>query len=111
MNDETKNEYPKNWEEIAEKLKKKYNYCCERCGHKHDSKNGYTLTVHHLVPKKDLCEEWNLAVLCQRCHLKIQKRVNMFQDYFLPHSKWFIPHLEGFLKWYKKTEKQVRKEV
>jgi len=40
-------------------------------------------------------EPWNLAVLCQRCHLSIQGRVNMFQDYMLDHTDWMQPHVEG----------------
>ncbi|GAH88897.1 unnamed protein product, partial [marine sediment metagenome] len=28
------------------------------------------LTVHHLDGNKANCEDWNLAALCQRCHLR-----------------------------------------
>ena len=96
-------EYPEDWDEIATALKEKHGWKCERCGHAHDPENGYTLTVHHLVPAKDLCEEWNLAVLCQRCHLSIQGRVNMFQQIFdfVKVGEWFKPHLKGFRKWMK----------
>lgn len=44
--------------------------------------------------------EDNCAVLCQRCHLKIQGRVKMDQLFFLeilPVSNWFKPHYEGYL--------------
>lgn len=34
------------------------------------------LTVHHLDGDKLNCRWWNLAALCQRCHLSIQGRVN-----------------------------------
>jgi hypothetical protein len=36
-----------------------------------------------------------LAALCQRCHLTIQGRVNMFQGWLLEHSPWMKPHVEG----------------
>ena len=91
--------YPENWDQIALRIKAEAGFKCERCRHIHDPKAGFCLTVHHLVPEKSLCEDWNLAALCQRCHLHIQAKVDMNQDYMLPHSKWFIPHLEGFLKW------------
>lgn len=91
--------YPDNWNEIAKAIKDKHGWRCVRCGHKHEPENGYCLTVHHLVPDKSLCEDWNLPPLCQKCHLQIQAKVDMFQDYFLPHSKWFKPYLEGFLQW------------
>ena len=61
---------------------------------------GYVLTVHHLDGNKANCADWNLAALCQRCHLKIQGRVKMEQLFMLeilPLSSWFQPHYEGFL--------------
>ena len=97
--------YPDNWKEIARGLKDKWHWRCERCGRAHNPQNGYALTVHHLVGDPSLCEEWNLAVLCQRCHLKIQGRVKMEQQYFegiIKISDWFKPHLEGYLLWVKK---------
>ncbi len=94
-------EYPENWPEIAERIKEKNGCKCERCGHPHDPAAGYTLTVHHLVPDKSLCQDWNLAALCQRCHLCIQNRIDMFQRIFefVNVSDWFKPHHEGFLEW------------
>jgi len=64
--------YPANWEEIAYRIKEKAGWRCERCGHAHDSDNGYTLTVHHLDGNKANCKDWNLAALCQRCHLHVE---------------------------------------
>ena len=95
------NDYPDNWPEIAERIKKKHGYKCERCGHPHQPAAGYTLTVHHLVPDESLCEDWNLAALCQRCHLSIQAHVKMEQQVFdfYEIAEWFKPHLEGFREW------------
>jgi 5-methylcytosine-specific restriction endonuclease McrA len=93
-------EYPPDWPAIAERIKAAAGYKCERCGHEHDYDSGHVLTVHHLDGNKFNCADWNLAALCQRCHLVIQGRVKMDQGFFehlLPVSDWFKPHLEGYL--------------
>lgn len=54
------------------------------------------LTVHHLDGQKYNLAWWNLAALCQVCHLQIQGKVNMFQQYPLEHSSWFKPYVAGF---------------
>ena len=95
------NTYPDNWKEIATALKERHGWKCERCGHAHEVETGYVLTVHHLDGNPSNCEDWNLAALCQRCHLRIQGRVRMDQMFFadiLDVSPWFRPHLEGYLK-------------
>lgn len=92
--------YPTNWREIANRIKTKAGWRCERCQHTHDVPAGFMLTVHHLDGVKTNCADWNLAALCQRCHLKVQSRVKMDQLFFdqvLPVSNWFKPHYEGFL--------------
>ncbi len=93
--------YPDDWDEIACAIKSESNWHCERCGHAHDPLTGYCLTVHHLDGHKDNCARWNLAALCQRCHLKIQGRMRMDQLFFveiLDVSDWFKPHLKGYLE-------------
>lgn len=96
-------EYPDDWEEIATALKRKRGWHCERCGHRHELGTGYVLTVHHLVPDKALCEKWNLAVLCQRCHLCVQARVDMVfeveQLALWSRTDWLTPHLIGCREW------------
>jgi hypothetical protein len=54
------------------------------------------LTVHHLNGVKADCRWWNLAALCQRCHLTIQGRVVMERAFILEHSDWMKPHAAGF---------------
>lgn len=54
------------------------------------------LTVHHLDGVKVNCRWWNLASLCQRCHLNIQRRVIMGRVYPFEHSEWFKPYAAGF---------------
>lgn len=54
------------------------------------------LTVHHLTGNKVDCRWWNLAALCQRCHLQVQGRVRMEQVYPHEHSEWFKPYAAGY---------------
>jgi len=100
--------YPENWGEIAQRLKERHNWRCERCGHPHEVETGHVLTVHHLDGNPANCEEWNLAVLCQRCHLHMQ-HINIFQGWLFEklHSDWFKPHLKGF-KEYLRNNEEVR---
>src|SRR5262245_38935432 len=76
------NEYPDNWPEIAYCIKAGAGWKCERCLHSNDVASGHVLTVHHLDGNKANCEDWNLAALCQRCHLTIQGRIKMDQMFF-----------------------------
>ena len=89
-------EYPANWTEIATEVKERNHWICERCGHPHDPPAGYTLTVHHLDGDKANCAAWNLAALCQRCHLHIQGKVEMSQFYMFEHTGWMAPHVKGY---------------
>jgi hypothetical protein len=57
------------------------------------------LTVHHLNGLKFDCRWWNLASLCQRCHLTIQSKVYMERVYDKPHSEWFKPYAAGWYAW------------
>jgi len=92
------NEYPPDWPEIAVAIKEVAGWKCERCSHDHDPAAGFCLTVHHLDMNKANCEAWNLAALCQRCHLHIQHKVVFAQGYLFEHSLWMVPHVEGYLK-------------
>ena len=86
--------YPGDWPTIAFLVKNKAGWRCERCGHEHDVASGHVLTVHHLDGNKSNNELWNLAALCQRCHLSIQSRVEMRQVWMFEHSEWMKPHVE-----------------
>lgn len=57
------------------------------------------LTVHHLDGEKLNCRWWNLAALCQRCHLQIQGKIVMEQVYPFEHTPWFRPYAAGFYAW------------
>jgi hypothetical protein len=54
------------------------------------------LTVHHLDEIKANCRWWNLAPLCQRCHLRVQGRVLMERVWPWEHTAWFRPYVAGF---------------
>ncbi|MCP3903133.1 MAG: HNH endonuclease [Planctomycetes bacterium] len=90
-------EYPQDWPEIAESVKDAAQWRCIRCEHPHDPATGYCLTVHHLDGNKSNCRWWNLTALCQRCHLSVQARVVIRQQYPLEHKEWFKPYAAG---WY-----------
>jgi hypothetical protein len=90
------NDYPPNWSEIADRAKKDAGWRCVRCGHPHDPEHGYILTVHHLDMDPANNEWWNLAALCQRCHLCIQSKVVMEQYWMFEHSEWFKPYVAGY---------------
>jgi 5-methylcytosine-specific restriction endonuclease McrA len=89
-------EYPADWKEIARQTKDDAGWKCIRCGHVHEPATGYTLTVHHLTLDPANCRWWNLAALCQRCHLQIQAKVIMERPWMLEHSEWFKPYAAGY---------------
>lgn len=88
--------YPENWQEIAKSVKDDAGWKCVRCGHLHEVETGHVLTVHHLDMNPANCRWWNLAALCQRCHLQIQHKVVMERVWMFEHSKWFRPYVAGY---------------
>ena len=60
-----KSQRNKAWAELSLKMRTETPYC-QKCGRKEH------LQVHHLLPRKLypqlVLEEWNLVVLCPRCH-------------------------------------------
>lgn len=98
-------EYPEDWPTIAQAVKERTGGKCERCGHIDDRESGHVLTVHHLDNNKANVEGWNLAALCQKCHLHIQGRVIMAQIWMLDHSDWMKPHVDGYLRAVEQPEK------
>ena len=88
-------DYPENWKEIADRVKEEAEWVCIRCGHPHDPGAGYCLTVHHLDMNPANCYWWNLAALCQRCHLRVQAKVVVSRIWMFEHSDWFKPYVAG----------------
>ena len=73
--------------------------CCIRCQHPNDFASGHVLTTHHFDGNKANDAWWNLMALCQRCHLKVQNKVDPNVPYFLEHSPWAKPYVAGFYAW------------
>jgi hypothetical protein len=69
------------------------------------------LTVHHLDGNKLNCRWWNLAALCQRCHLQVQGKVRMERRWLHEHSEWFQPYVAGYYAWTYLGEDLARPEV
>jgi hypothetical protein len=89
-------EYPTEWEKIAVQVKADAGWHCIRCKHPHSTEEGYMLTVHHLDLNKSNCAWWNLAALCQRCHLRIQGKVELTQFWMFDFSDWIKPYVAGY---------------
>ncbi len=96
MRSHFRGEYPSDWNRIKEHIRWLNGYHCERCGSPDNKDTGNVLTVHHLDGDKSNNAYWNLASLCQRCHLHVQGRVFMPQFYMLEHSEWMMPHVRGY---------------
>jgi len=88
--------YPPDWQEISKRVKEDAGWKCIRCGHPDDRESGHMLTVHHLDMNPGNCAWWNLAALCQKCHLRIQAKVIMERPWLLEHSEWFKPFVAGY---------------
>lgn len=69
------------------------------------------LTVHHLDGRKGNCRWWNLAALCQRCHLQIQGKVKMERVWPWEHSTWFQPYVAGYYAFVYLGQELERAEV
>ncbi|WP_024547017.1 hypothetical protein [Picosynechococcus sp. NKBG15041c] len=78
--------YPKNWNEIALKVKQEANWCCQTCGLKciepGQSTKGinsseiakHRLSVHHQNYTPEDNRPQNLIALCAACHLAKHQR-------------------------------------
>jgi hypothetical protein len=69
---------------------------CIRCKHPNCVASGHVLTTHHFDGNKANDVWWNLMALCQRCHLKVQNKVDPEVPFFFEHSEWMKPYVAGF---------------
>ncbi len=95
-------QYPAQWPAFAMRLKEEAGWRCVRCQHPHDPATGYTLTVHHGTMNKaqPFDHWWAFWVLCQRCHLSVQHRVNLDRPWVMAeHSEWFRVFAAGWYAW------------
>lgn len=104
-------QYPDDWPEIAQAVKDAARWHCVRCGHPHDPKTGYCLTVHHLDLDPSNCRWWNIPALCQRCHLHIQSAVVMERPWLFEHTDWFKPYVAGYYAYTLLGEDLTREEA
>lgn len=114
MRNENVGVYPERWPKIAERVRRLNGYRCERCCHPsrphtpdwnlpcderctHAGPGDWRiLTVHHLDGRKDNVRLWNLAALCQRCHLEIQGKVAWYQGWPFAHTPWMQKHVDRY---------------
>ena len=94
-------DYPPEWPAVAWLVKVISGWRCERCRRPHSGTmaDGFGLTVHHLDRVKWNLEHWNLAALCQRCHLHIEHVVEWHRDWPFPHSRWMAVHVADYNEW------------
>jgi hypothetical protein len=96
-------EYPPNWEDVSRRVKERARWQCELCG----AKNGPSpnvLTVHHLDGDKWNLLSWNLAALCQRCHLRVQATFDFYQTALMGvYPRWLQVHVKGYNGWAEKN--------
>lgn len=116
MRNENVGAYPKRWPQIAQRVRRMNGWRCERCHHPSKPHTAEwnqpcddqcthpgigdgkmrVLTVHHLDGNKSNCRLWNLAALCQVCHLQVQGRVAWYQGWPLPHTPWMQKHVDRY---------------
>lgn len=65
--------YSKDWKSLSEKIKKRDNWECQRCGSMGGPEGDSTLHAHHILPKSKGGEDWieNLITVCHECHEQI----------------------------------------
>jgi 5-methylcytosine-specific restriction endonuclease McrA len=69
------------------------------------------LTVHHLNGNKADLRWWNLTPLCQRCHLRVQGKVQMARVWPWEHSTWFEPYVAAYYALVYLGEELTREET
>ena len=121
--------YPENWPQVSEDVKDRAGWRCVRCGHKHSTlknpepcdehcdltkhpetyelfpkQRQRVLTVHHMDGRVNNLAHWNLAALCQVCHLIIQGvtqcRLDIFyyREDFIESEAWIKPFVKGWIE-------------
>ena len=73
------NDYPKDWPDIAKRIKDRAGWHCENCHRPNSKRENRVLTVHHLDGDKANCADDNLVALCQVCHLSVQGKFSPSQ--------------------------------
>jgi len=72
--------YPKDWRDIALRIKHKAHWKCQKCGRAHNPKENVILTVHHKDGDTTNSNDSNLIALCRRCHLQEELKLQHYLD-------------------------------
>lgn len=68
---------------LTKKIKKKFNYTCQRCGEIEKTKPFH---AHHIIPRKTqkyVNDENNLVLLCPECHKWVHSKFNINGEYII----------------------------
>jgi len=103
--------YPPNWKEISDQVKADNDYKCENCKHTRDPIIGRSIGTHHLDRDKSNSERWNLACLCNGCHLVVEQLdievlllIYQSPGIFGDNWPWLAPHIPGIIEALKKRQ-------
>lgn len=88
-------QYPRDWDQIARRIKRANAWKCERCRKGHNLKANRMMTVHHLDGDKSNCQDYNLACLCRRCHLKMHHAFTPRRILLFPAEPWLQKHIDA----------------
>ncbi len=78
-------EYPKNFYELREQIRKRDNYICQKCNRTQKmefQEFKIKLSIHHIDYNKMNSKKDNLITLCHRCNNKVNKNRNYYKKYF-----------------------------
>lgn len=130
MKQDFRNDYPPEWQTLKYAVRAEAANRCVRCLHPHPEGGPRAecdglcrhspeliqppwriLTVHHLDGDKANCRWWNLAALCQKCHLHIQGKVALRDRWPFEHADWFKPYAAGWYAFHYLGEQLTREET
>ncbi|RJR31876.1 MAG: hypothetical protein C4574_00555 [Candidatus Latescibacterota bacterium] len=71
-------DYPANWDDLSREVKNDAGWRCEFCGAEHGKPHQFTgspvvISTAHLDGDPSNCDRVNLAAVCQRCHLILDR--------------------------------------
>ena len=80
-------QYPLEFKNIKQSIRKRDNYTCQYCRLKENNKFR-KLDIHHIDYNKQNCKEDNLITLCRKCNIK----ANYDRDYWFAYYTHIIKH-------------------
>jgi hypothetical protein len=76
------NEYPENWQEISDELRRQFYWTCQKCGLELGEQNKQWLHVHHRNGLRNDSSTQNLECLCLGCHASMPSHKHMMNVAF-----------------------------